>query len=344
MIPKPRNTVVPFLKKFKLMKPLLFSIFIAFVLVVGGLFWWEKNSVAPSGEEKLVDLVIAKGSSATIVANKLQTAGLIKSALAFRLYTQVTGKAKRISAGEFQLPNNLSLFKIVEELIKGPKGLWVTIPEGLRKEEIAEKFATTLDKDTSFEEEFLSLAKNKEGYLFPDTYLFPKETTAEKVVAKMEANFEKKVDSSLQEEVNKGSLGLTKIITLASLIERETKTDEERPMVAGILLNRLAIGMPLQVDASVQYVIGGLNCQRKEGCEWWPNTTVEDRKVSSLYNTYKYNGLPPAPIANPGLSSIKAAIYPEKSDYLYYLHDKEGKIHYAETLEEHNTNVKKYIY
>jgi UPF0755 protein len=160
----------------------------------------------------------------------------------------------------------------------------------------------------------------------------------------MKATFEKKVDSSMREEINKGSLGLEKTIILASLVERETKTEEERPIVAGILLNRLGINMPLQIDATVQYAVASVSCKAKIDCEWWPTTTIEDRQINSQYNTYKYANLPPAPIANPGLSSIKAVIYPEESNYLYYLHDKKGVIHYAETLEEHNANIKKYIY
>jgi len=326
------------------MKRLLIPIFIFFALAAGGLFWWERNSEAPSTNSKLVDFLITKGSSATVIANKLRATGLIKSPLAFRIYTQITGKAKKIPAGEFQLSPNLSLFKIVEELIKGPTEIWVTIPEGLRKEEIAERFTTALNKDEAFKAEFLNLAKDKEGHLFPDTYLFPKEISAAKIVEKMEATFEKKVDLSMQEEIKKGDLGLEKTIILASLVERETKTDAERPIVAGILLKRLEIGMPLQIDATVQYVVSSLNCKNQINCEWWPATTLNDRKINSKFNTYKYAGLPPSPIANPGLSSIKAAVYPEESDYLYYLHDKKGEVHYAKTLEEHNANIKKYIY
>jgi UPF0755 protein len=345
MILKPRNTAGPFLKKFKkLMKPLLISIFVFFALAAGGLFWWNNNAQAPSTDTELVDFLITKGSSATVIANKLKATGLIKNPLAFRVYTQITGKANKIPAGEFLLPPNLSLFKIVEELIKGPKELWVTIPEGLRKEEIAEKFTTVLSKEASFKEEFLSLTQGKEGHLFPETYLFPKEVAAIKIVEKLESTFEKKVDSSMREEINKQELGLEKTVILASLVERETKTDEERPIVAGILLNRLNLGMPLQIDATVQYAVASLNCKNKTKCEWWPTTTIEDRKIDSKFNTYKYSGLPAFPIANPGLSSLKAVVYPEESNYLYYLHDKKGEIHYAETLEEHNANIKKYIY
>lgn len=325
------------------MKKFLILIFLALILLVGGFFWWERNLEAPSNDTTLTDFLITKGSSATVIANKLKTAGLIKDALAFRLYVQVTGKAKKIPSGEFRLSPSYSLFKIVEELIKGPVEIWVTVPEGLRREEIAAKFMTALEKDESFRQEFLNLTVGKEGHLFPETYLFPKEVTATKIVEKMEATFDKKIDSEMRAEMTQ-NLGLEKTLILASLVERETKTDTERPTVAGILLRRLEIGMPLQLDATVQYAIATNKCKNQSECSWWPSTTLEDRKIDSRFNTYKYAGLPPNPIANPGLSSIKAVINPQESDYLYYLHGKNGEIHFAETLEEHNSNIKKYIY
>ncbi|MBI4033134.1 MAG: endolytic transglycosylase MltG, partial [Candidatus Blackburnbacteria bacterium] len=141
-------------------------------------------------------------------------------------------------------------------------------------------------------------------------------------------------------------------VTLASIVERETLTDEERPIVAGILLKRLEAGWPLQADATLQYAIASVNCTlRKETsaaqsvkCEdWWPIPSSEDKKIKSLYNTYLNRGLPPGPIANPGLSSIKAVVSPQDSPYWFYLHDGNGKIHYAKTSEEHAENIRKYL-
>jgi UPF0755 protein len=136
--------------------------------------------------------------------------------------------------------------------------------------------------------------------------------------------------------VQGSNLTFSQAVILASLLERETKTDTERPIVAGILINRLNLGMPLQVDASVQYAVG-------TPADWWPIITLNDLKVNSLYNTYKYAGLPPAPIANPGLSSFKAALNPAQTDYLYYISDTSGQIHYAKTLAEQNANIAKYL-
>jgi UPF0755 protein len=135
----------------------------------------------------------------------------------------------------------------------------------------------------------------------------------------------------------KGSnLTFVEAVTLASIIERETKTDAERPIVAGILINRLNAGMPLQVDAAVQYAIGTSK-------DWWPILGLTDLKINSPFNTYKFAGLPPAPIANPGLSSLKAAFAPTATSYWYYIHDSTGQIHYAKTLAEHNANIAKFL-
>jgi UPF0755 protein len=223
--------------------------------------------------------------------------------------------------------------------------LWVTIPEGLRREEIAEKFISGLEKQGSeimhFRSEFLEESSDLEGYLFPDTYLFPRDVKASVVVSTLRNTFNMKM-----EEVGNNypsGYGLNDIVTLASLIEREAITDEERPVVAGILYNRLTNNWPLQVDATVQYAIANVRCKDKVECSWWPKSlTREDLEVDSPYNTYKYPGMPPFPISNPGLKSLIAAVNPTSSDYYFYIHV-DGKIYYAKTLSEHNENVRKYL-
>lgn len=287
-----------------------------------------------------VDFLITKGSSASLIASNLKEKGLIKNSLAFRIYTQITGISKKIQAGEYSLSANDSLFKIADLLTKGPRELWVTIPEGLRREQIAVKFATSLVKkdENSFVQEFLAASAGNEGSLFPDTYLFPKTATAEAIVSKMLTTFEKKTNLDATQKNTKD------IVNRASIIERETLSDEERPIVAGILDKRLKARWPLQVDATLQYAVASVNCKlRIENCTWWEPVLKADLEIKSAYNTYKYPGLPPAPICNPGLSSIKAALAPTASDYWYYLHDKDGAIHYAKTIEEHNLNIQKYL-
>ena len=330
------------------MRRFLIPIILVIFSILAANFWWSENVKPVSNDTSLKRFVIPRGYSASRVADKLASQGLIRSPLAFRFYLQLTGRAKKIQAGEYRLSPSFSLFEISEQLGKGPVEVWVTIPEGLRREEVVERFIKGLEKEgaeaAEFRDEFLSESFGEEGFLFPDTYLFPKAASASAVVRKLLTTFNEKLNDQMLEDINQSGYRLSQIITLASIIERETKTDEERPIVAGILLKRLDIGMGLQADATVQYAVASENCQvKREGCQWWPNITAADLKIDSLYNTYRYRGLPPAPIANPGLSSIRAAIYPESSDYLYYLHDSSGRIHYARTLGEHNENVRRFL-
>lgn len=304
------------------------------LLAIGSSITWLYFNIQPvSRNKEFSNFLITKGSSASAIGNKLQSAGLIKSGLAFRIYLQFTGQAKRIQTGEFRLSPSFNLFQVVDQLSRGPIEIWVTVPEGLRREEIAARFASNLDRDQAFVNEFLASSKGKEGYLFPDTYLFPKDASASAVVAKMVRTFDSKMADLTQ---TGSSLSSKDLLTLASLIERETKGDAERPVVAGIILNRLNAGWPLQIDASVQYVAGNAS-------NWWPILTKADLQINSPYNSYKFTGLPPSPIASPGITSIKAAYNPEASGYWYYIHDNSGVIHYAKTLEEHNANVRKYL-
>jgi UPF0755 protein len=307
------------------------------VALIAGNFWWGASAKSVSTDTSEKDFLIVKGSSASQIGTKLQEQGLIRSSTAFRAYVQLTGKAKSIQAGEYSLSPSYSLIKMVDILSKGPIEVWVTVPEGLRREEIAARFAEGLVKKDkpAFVQEFLTASKAKEGYLFPDTYLFPKTVSASAVVTKMLATFDKKTEE-FKEGISASQFSLQELTTLASIVERETRTEEERSMVAGILINRLDIGMGLQADATVQYAVGTAE-------NWWPILTKDDLAAASPYNSYRFRGLPPTPIANPGTASLKAAIFPKASDYLFYLHDSKGQIYYARTLEEHNENVSKYL-
>lgn len=316
---------------------LLISIISIIVLISGAFFWWNKNTKPVSSDTSLQSFVIPRGYSASQISDKLVDKGFIRNSLAFRFYVQLTARAKKIQAGEFLLSPSFSLPEIVRELTGGPVEVWVTVPEGLRREEVVEKCIDALEKKETaadFREEFLSLTSGEEGYLFPDTYLFPKTASASAVIKKMSSTFDNKVEAEMQKK---------QIITMASIIEREAITDEERPIVAGILWKRLEKEWPLQADAAVQYAVATSTCEGKVECDWWPILTKEDLELNSPYNTYKFSGLPPAPIANPGLSSIKAAANPQDSPYWFYLHDSEGEIHYAKTIEEHNENIRKFL-
>lgn len=309
-------------------------------------FWWGENSKPASLDAAFQDFLVVRGRGASQIGEALYQEGLIRSPLAFKAYVQVSSKAAKIQAGQFRISPSFPLVKVVDTLTKPPSELWVTIPEGLRREEIVERFIKGIEVKESeiptFREQFLDESLGQEGYLFPDTYLFPRTATASTIVKRMRSTFELRV-KELEDAISSSSLSLDETIALASIIERETKTDDERAVVAGILLNRLEIGMGLQVDATVQYAVATANCGAATECNWWPVLTRDDLSINSPFNSYRLRGLPPSPIASPGLSSLKAAVSPEETDYLYYLHDADGGIHYAETLAEHNENVRKYL-
>lgn len=330
------------------MKRFLIPLILIFLLFLSGGYWWKENTKPVLAGAASKRFVIPKGFSASQIGNKLEKEGLIRNSLAFKIYVQITGKAKKIQAGEFFLSPSFSLTETVDKLTQGPYEVWVTIPEGLRREEIVERFIVGLGKEENeaieFRKEFLQVSEKKEGFLFPDTYLFPRTASASAVIAKMTSTFNSKTAPLTDERTMFNGLSLNEVITLASIVERETITNEERPIVAGILLKRLKANWPLQADAAVQYAVASRNCKNQmTNCEWWPILTREDLEINSPYNTYKFTGLPPFPIANPGLSSIKAAIFPEESPYWYYIHGKEGRIYYAKTLQEHNANIRKYL-
>lgn len=283
--------------------------------------------------------VINKGESLGSIAQRLEEEKLIRSSVAFQILASQQSLSRKIQAGDFRINPKMRPSEIIQELTHGTLDHWVTLLEGWRREEIAEKLASELGSEESkFKEaKFLELSKNLEGQLFPDTYLLPKDVDAQRVLAILNHNFEKKT----------ADLKPTKqALILASIIEREAKYDQDRPIIAGILLRRLNAGWPLQADATVQYAVATNRCPLITGSceEWWPRKlTKEDLQIKSSYNTYLFRGLPPAPIANPGLAAIKAALQPKETGYWYYLSDKDGRMHYAETIEEHNQNIEKYL-
>jgi UPF0755 protein len=253
------------------------------------------------------------------------------------------GIASELQAGDFRLSPSMNLFEITQNLTHGTVDIRLTIPEGFRREEIAETLVDTFAKQgVEFnKEDFVLKTKNLEGSLFPDTYLIPKTASAEQVVKYFTDNFNKKFSTL----TNNSGLNKRQMVILASLIEREAKRDKDRPIIAGILLKRLKKGWPLQVDATVQYAKANVVCQKPgESCNWWAVVSSGDLKdIESLYNTYKYQDLPPTAICNPGLSSLKAAAGPQDSDYWFYLSDPSGNMHYAVTNEEQEKNISKYL-
>jgi len=317
------------LKKFKI------AFLIIVITPVVGFFWWQRvtEPVAPEEETSKV-FVIKKGESLSTIANRLKQAGLIRNSLAFKLIVLTENLSAKIQAGDFQLKPSLTTKEVAEFLTYGTMDIWLTFPEGWRREEFNRRLANNL---TSFDsQEFLNLTNGLEGFLFPDTYLVPKNASAGTVLKIFQKNFEKKFSSDLQTAARKKGLTKNQVLILASIVEREAKKGQDRPIVAGLLIKRWQNNWPLQADATLQYAKGSLGA-------WWPIVVAKDKQIESAYNTYKYKGLPPAPICNPGLASIEAVINPKQTLYWFYLSDKQGDMHYARTAEEHNQNITKYL-
>ena len=211
----------------------------------------------------------------------------------------------------------------------------VRVEEGLRKEQVADIVGEKLDWDEGEKEDFIKSA-NVEGHFFPKTYLIYKDEDPSKVVETMRGEFEKQV-SKVTKPKSKKIINEDTILKIASIIQREAAGKEDMPLISGIIWNRIFGGMKLQVDATLQYAKGNV----EDG--WWEEVNPEDKKIKSSYNTYLYTGLPPSAIANPGFSAISAAYNPQKTDCLFYLHDKKRKIHCAKTYGEHKKNIDIYL-
>lgn len=306
---------------------------VAFFVVIGFVFWWNNGLSPVNARDKSQKMfVVAKGAGIRAISNDLEEQGLIKDDIVFFLYVRKNGLDKKIQAGDFRLSPSMNAEQIAKNLTTGTLDIWITIPEGKRAEEVAEILSERL---TNYDESWVGPLKDNEGYLFPDTYLIPKDADIEMIVNLLTTTFSKKF-STIRNNTN---LTDKEIVILASLIEREAKHQEDRPLVSSVMHNRLDAGMPLQIDATVQYALGYNNRDRS----WWKKgLTLEDLKYVSPYNTYENPGLPPAPIANPGIAVLEAAANPADTNYLFYITDKNGVNRYATTNAEHNSNIKKY--
>lgn len=314
----------------------LLLFFIILLSSGGGWLWW-RDALSPVDPKEMTSemFVVERGEGVKNIAARLAGARLIRSSTGFYLLVKFMGIEHNLQAGDFRLNRSMDTKTIALELTHGMLDAWVTILEGWRVEEVAAKLNKELDIPES---EFIKVAR--EGYMFPDTYLIPRDATVGAVATLFRSTFDEKVDASLRKDAKKTGLSLGEVITLASIVEREGRSEEDRPVIAGILLKRLKADWPLQADATLQYVLG---YQTGEKSWWKKNLFDEDKKINSTYNTYLHSGLPPGPIANPGLASINAVIYPKETDNWFYLHDPKGGAHYARTLEEHNQNSATYL-
>lgn len=304
-----------------------------------------------SGEQAV--FLVERGEGSVEIARNLKQSGLIRWEAPFLIYVAIDNVARKLQAGTYLLSPDMNIPKIADKLAKGETTKEkITIIEGQDLKDIAalleEKkmfiradFSAALERDFSSEYEFL---KDKppslglEGYIFPDTYEADQKTSAEEFVRMALDNFDKKMTANLREEARNRNKKIFEIVTMASLIEKEVQTQNDKKIVSGILWKRLKSGMPLQVDATISYITGNKNGR----------VSIADTKIDSPYNTYKYKGLPLGPISNPGLDSIVAAIYPVESPYWYYLSapGQEGgqpKTIFSKTLEEHNAAKAEYL-
>jgi len=305
-------------------------------VILGGVLWWQDgNSAVDPSDRSPVVFVIKRGDGVKTIASNLAAQNLIRSRTAFFVLVKILGIERNLQAGDFRLNQAMNAADIARELTHGFLDVWVTTLEGWRVEEVANRLAKDLDIP---EAQFLAVAE--EGYMFPDTYLIPRDASPAGIVQIFRDNFEKKFNPEMRSEAQKKGLTPEEAVILASLVEREGRTEEDRPLIAGILLKRWQAGWPLQADATLQYALG---YQIQEKTWWKKSLTTLDKKIKSSYNTYLHPGLPPGPIANPGLSAIKAVIYPKESDYWFYLHDSAGQVHYARTIEEHEDNIANYL-
>lgn len=318
--------------------PFRLTVFIiALFLMIGGCILWWNDAVASFDptDTAPVMFTVSKGDTISEISSNLAASRLIRSKIGFYLLVKIMGIERQIQAGEFRLTKTMDSKMIAEELTHGMMDTWLTILEGWRVEEIATKIAKELDIP---EKEFLTLAE--EGKMFPDTYRVPKDASAAAIITLLKENFSKKITSVMMGDIKKKGMTLDEVIILASIVEREGKTAEDRPVIAGILQNRLNQGWALETDATLQYALG---YQSKEKTWWKKELSNDDKLVDSPYNTYKHIGLPPGPISNPGIQAITAVIYPKKTEYMFYLHDPKGNIHYARTLQEHEQNIQAYL-
>lgn len=327
-------------------KKFLVIIFIVGVVLISLLYLDYDRSlkIQNSYNSEKVTFQIKEGQNVNVILSNLIDAGLLRKRYLYntKIYLKLNKLGTKLQAGTYSIPKDLSMKELITTLQNGKEqDIWVTIPEGLRKDEIAtilEKEFSKFNKVNFYKDEFLMLTtdqayintldlpitvSNLEGFLFPDKYAFSQDSNTESVINTLVSNFKNKVSGKYTYED----------IIMASIVEREGYGADDRPVVAGILLKRIKEGWLLQADATLLYP--------KQ--DWKYVITKQDIDEDNPYNSYKRIGLPPTPICNPGLQAVEASRNPKESSYYYYIHGKDGTIKYATTLEEHNANIIKYL-
>jgi len=309
------------------------SILVGFIIALFA-FWQISLSPVNSKDKTPQVFVVAPGTGLHQVADNLESQGLIKNALVFLVYMKLTGQDSKIQKGDFKFTPSMTSQQIAKNLTQGTIDVWVTVIPGKRADEIADILQKNI---VSYKDDWRAELRLHEGYLFPDTYLIPRDATIEQIITIMTNNFNTKYQTALAQQTNK--LTEEQAVIIASILQREAPSGEDMRKVASVIENRLGIGMALQVDASVQYALG---YQTNESTWWKKDLTADDLHIDSPYNSYTNPGLPPTPISNPDLEALEAALNPADTNYLYYNSDAHGVMHYATTLDQHNANIRKY--
>jgi len=310
---------------------------ISFLMTTGGFYFLWLAPTAVFNPPRVVS--IKKGDSVRKITEKLQNAGVVRSAMVARVYARLTGKAYRLQPGDYAFAGNERVPDIIRHLANGDFiVVTVTIPEGLTVYQIAGKIEQSgLACAINFEEaardgpliKALGLTPlGAEGYLFPATYNFPPSARLDAILATMLERFFEILTPRIEERMFRLGLTLRELVTLASIVEKEAKLAQERPLIAGVIYNRLRLNMPLQSDPTAQY-----------NYEGGVDSVLQAVHTASAFNTYDFVGLPPGPIANPGLASIMAALYPAQTDYLYFVARDDGSHVFSRSLEQHNRAV-----
>ncbi|MBM3206557.1 MAG: endolytic transglycosylase MltG [Candidatus Staskawiczbacteria bacterium] len=336
---------MPVIKNIKKYKKILLGLLIFFVAV----FVFETFIPNSLFAKEAITYDVKKGVGGEDVAKDLYEIGIVKSPFFFKLYAVLTGNHGKIQAGKYEISPSMSTAEIIKKMALGQTiKERITILEGWDLEDIAkhlesrnlyskEDFFSITNQDFSNEFAVLSDKPNAvsiEGYIFPDTYYVSYEEGIDDLIKTALANFNSKLDEQMRSDIILQKKSVFKIITMASILEKEANNYKDKKIIAGILWKRIEEGVPLQVDATVNYVTGRSD----------PKVAIKDTKIDSPYNTYKYYGLPKGPISNPGLESILAAIYSEDSPYWYYLSaDGTGETIYSKTFDEHLDAQRKYF-
>jgi len=334
-----------------MIKKLNFIVLLIILTIAVSGYELNKKVNAPNGNpfgDK--NFVIESGQGVTTIAENLKSNGFLETPFLFKLYVWMKGAESSFVDGDFNLRTDMSIVELINQLHEQQqnKEVTITITEGMSIEDIDEYLAEKIG--VLKKNEFIAYCakydlkqhlflidrpkgKNLEGYLYPDTYRIYKQTTVAEIVEKMLSNFDAKLTDDLRAEIKRQKKTLNEVLTLASIVEKEMYGYENRRVVAGLFQNRLDISMPLQSDATVNFIT-------HKGME---RPTLADTKIDNPYNTYKYYGLPPAPICNPSIEAIKATIYQKENDYLYFITTPDNEIIYAKTYEAHLRNVQKYL-